>query len=411
MLDAQSFDARRVAVLSSAGGGGGGIAAQRLADALNSSDGFTADFLTGQTLGGFVPSEVAPMMSMSNRRKTDTHYTLEYPGYRRDWMINLLSGYDVVNIHWASYLLTLAELDALATLGTRLIFTLHDFHYITGGCHYPAGCERMMTGCYGCEQVDPSLCDANFVPVNLRIKRGIMAHPNVSITAPSRYLRDKAVASGIIPDDRAYVMRNAYLPEKPKVPSPQDNTVRLLVIADSLTEGRKGMPLAVEVLCELARKLRAEQPGRPVECHIVGSADDRLKALLRDCELPHQLHGRIVQHEYLVDIFEMTDIVLTCSYEDNWPNILVEAGAYGAVPVVGPGHGCEEFARTYGIGKVADGYTADGFVTALLEAMDALPDDASQKKIAARIRTDHDPATIAAAFAAVVDAQPAANMV
>ena len=27
----------------------------------------------------------------------------------------------------------------LARRGKKILFTLHDFYYITGGCHYPAG--------------------------------------------------------------------------------------------------------------------------------------------------------------------------------------------------------------------------------------------------------------------------------
>ncbi|MFD3191528.1 glycosyltransferase [Sedimentitalea sp. HM32M-2] len=387
----------RIAVLSSASGGGGGIAAQRLATALSRQPGVTADFLTRDQLGD-LPAEVAPMRSMSNRRQTDTHFTVEYPGYRRDWLVDLLAGYDIVNVHWASYLLSLAELDALARRGVAMLFLLHDFHYITGGCHYPADCENLSLGCHDCPQADTTLCDPRFIPVNLRLKRALFARANVHLAAPSHHLRDRAVASGIVPAARAHVLRNPYQPLTPKAARPRDGVTRILLIADSLTERRKAMPLALDSLAALHRRLR----GSPHRVHVdvVGAADDpALRDRLAGCGLAHRLHGRITDHARLVDIFAASDIVLSCSYEDNWPNILVEAGAYGCVPVVGPGHGCEEFVTTYGTGAVAPAYTPGAFADTLRRMIATRQHrDRPDTGVQARIRADHQDGQIAARF-------------
>ena len=393
MLDRGQTGEFQIAVLSSAGGGGGGIAAHRVASALEKMDGVSAKFLTGEGLGGFLPSEVAPQKNMSNRKLTDTHYTVEYPGYRRDWLIEYLSRFDIVNVHWASYLLSLGELDALSRRGTRMLFTLHDFHYITGGCHYPAGCTGMNTGCFNCQQVDSDLCDSKFIPINLRIKQGIFARSNVHLSAPSQYLRDMAVATGIIPAERAHVLRNPYLPLDPEITRVRDGTTRILLVADSLTERRKAMPLALDSLAELQRRIGAGDGAGPIMVDIVGQADDALLERLKNSQVPYQLHGRITDHARLVDIFALNDIVLSCSYEDNWPNILVEAGAYGCIPVVGPGHGCEEFVKTYDSGAVAPAYTAGDFADTLARVagdvtIRGVPDSGVQERICAEHHQD-----------------------
>lgn len=393
----------RIAVLSSAGAGGGGIAAHRLAQALDAQDGLSAEFLTAEELGGFLPEAVVPSGSKSNRQLTDTHFTVEYPGYRRDWLINLLSGYDIVNVHWASYLLGLAELETLAARGTRMLFMLHDYHYFTGGCHYPAGCTGMARGCLGCPQVDSSLCDSRFIPVNLRVKRAIFAHDNVHLAAPSGFLRDQAVSSGIVSGDRAHVLRNAYAPLDTGAGRPDDDIIRILLIADSLAERRKGMPLALDSLAALHDRLPA---GRRVQIDVVGQADPMLVDRLTASGLTHVLHGRISDHARLVGIFAASDIVLSCSYEDNWPNILVEAGAYGCVPVVGPGHGCAEFSETYGIGGIARNYTADAFADALMTTISGL---SSIPEAIARIRNDHRADQVAAQFLRIAAAIPRAQ--
>ena len=385
----------RVAILSSAGAGGGGIAARRMADALSDLPGVTADFLTGDELGGFLPPAVAPMRNLSNRRSTDTHFTLEYPGFRRDWVVDFLARFDAVNVHWASYLISLAELDALAARGKPLLFMLHDFYYITGGCHYPAGCNRMTSGCLACPQIDSAQGSPAFIPANLRIKQDIFRRPNVQLLAPSRFLRDRAIQTGIVPEDRAHVLRNPYRPEEVHKTRPNDGTVRILLIADTLAERRKGMALALDSLNALALRVKAMSPARKVMVHVIGAPDEALTQALACLQLPHHLHGRITEHPKLVEVVATCDLLLTCSFEDNWPNVLVESGAYGCVPVVGPGHGCEEFVRHYKIGKVAAEYTADAFADALAAAITTMPAPAGRKDFAARIRGDHQPPAMA----------------
>lgn len=395
---APSAAPRRIAILSSAAGGGGGIAARRLAEALNATPGVVADFLSVEDFGGSLPETVAPRRNMSNHRLTDTHYTVEYPGFRRDWVVDLLAGYDVVNIHWASYLISLAEIEALAARGTRVVFMLHDFHYITGGCHYPAGCTRMTAGCLHCPQIDPALADPSVMPANLRLKRAVFARPNVRLLAPSRYLRDEAVATGIVSEDRAHVLRNPYAPIAPAQDWPDDGAIRIALVADSLTERRKGVRLALDSLKRLQAHLARNDPDRYAIVHIIGQADPALTEALKTLRLPHRAHGRIRDHARLAGILALCDILLTCSTEDNWPNVLVEAGSYGVAPVVGPGHGCEEFARLYDTGAVAAAYTPEAFGRALADLIARLPDAAARAAAAARIRADHDPAALAAAF-------------
>ena len=388
----------RIAVLSSAGGGGGGIAARRMTAALDARPDMTAEFLTAQDFGGYVPETVAPMRTMSNRRLTDTHYTLEYPGFRRPWLVDLLAGYDLVNIHWASYLIALAEIEALAARGTGVLFMLHDFHYITGGCHYPAGCAGLARGCTLCPQVDETACDASFVPINLRLKRRIFAREGVHLAAPSAFLRDQAVQSGIVPAARAHLLRNPYVPPAPvpEIGAAPRGPVRILLVADSLGERRKAVPLALDTLAALAGR-----GGPAFTVEIVGAADGPTKARIDAAGFPATAHGRITDHDRLSALFAGCDLLLTCSLEDNWPNILVEAGVFGVVPVVGPGHGCAEFVGRYGIGRVAPDYTAASFADTLAATIAAMPEPAARRAFAEAVRAEHRPEAVADRFAEI----------
>ena len=398
-------DIKRVAILSSAGGGGAGIAARRFADALNASGGPSgmakADFIDIASIGQPVPDTVSPMRNFSNHTISDTHFTVEYPGYQRGWLVDMLSGYDLVKINWASFLTSLAELHALARTGTRMLFMMHDFYYITGGCHYPATCTQLARGCSNCPQVDRTLCSPDVIANNRAVKSGIFSYENVHLAAPSRFLRDEAVRSGIIPTARAHVLRNPYMPVADA--QSQDAPVnRILLIADSLTEGRKNMPFALELLASL----RARCTGKPnFTVDVIGAASPEMAAYLTATNVPHVLHGRITDHRAMVAIMRQTDILLTCSLEDNWPNILVEAGAYGGKPVVGPGHGCEEFVRHYNYGTIAKDYSIEAFLKALTDAMTDFSIE-KRTRFVDDIRRDHAPQVVLRTLMAIAEAMP-----
>ncbi|GAB5378642.1 MAG: hypothetical protein AcusKO_51040 [Acuticoccus sp.] len=383
-----------VAVLSSASVGGAGIAARRLADALTGRAGLTVDFIDLARFGEAVPAGIVPPRSLTNRRISDVHFTVEYPGFARGWVIETLKSYDVVNVHWAVTLVALGELDALSRAGRPLVFWLHDFLHVSGGCHYPGPCTQLSDDCLVCPQLDTAAASARLPAIARRIKAEIFARPNVHLVAPSAYVRDGAVASGIVPAARAHVLRNPY--EAPHAPRRRDGTgaARILLIADNLGERRKNMRLALAALTRLA----AEGAPRPFAVDLIGEGSAEVEAILRAAAIPFHAHGRVHDHRRVSAICHDCDIVLTASLEDNWPNVLVEAGVYGVLPVVGPGHGCAEFVRAFDYGEIAFAYTEDAFALALGQALASLS-PARADAAGAAIRAAHAPAPIARQFA------------
>lgn len=390
---------KRIAVLSSAGGGGAGIAARRMADALSADGSMQADFIDIATLGETVPQSVSPHGSFSNHAISDTHFTVEYSGYQRGWLVDMLNAnYDLVNVHWASYLISIGELLALALRSKPLLFMMHDFYYSTGGCHYPATCTQLRSGCLSCPQVDTKHCPRSVIAENYQLKQKLFSLSNVHMAAPSAFLRDEVIKSGLVPRERAHVLRNAYVPTAEFNPARPFNN-RILLIADSLREGRKNMCFALEVLAML-RSLRPQSPDFMVD--VVGVAAPEMTAYLVATDVGHVFHGRITDHQKLGAVMQKSGVLLSASLEDNWPNVLVEAGSYGCVPVVGPGHGCEEFVHRYGFGAVAEDYTVKAFVAALLEVLTSHSAKARQAAVQA-IREEHAPANVARDFAALMN--------
>ncbi len=356
----------KIAVLSSASAGGAGIAAYRIFEALSIHQNHSVDFFDMSILG-HASIEVSPHASATNREITNTHFTTDYASNSRAWLIDMLAEYDCLNIQWSSYLLSIAEILELAKLGVNILFTLHDFYFITGGCHYPAGCTGYRENCVGCSQVNEQMYTYQDVIHALKIKREIFSYPNIHLSAPSEYIVNSAVKSGIIPKERGHVLRNAYQPIK-TTPVPADPGVfSLLLIADSFLEERKGIELAINAIIEFCKINQTSSDN--FNLHVVGTCEKDIPAMLAEANLTLTLHGHVSGHDNLVEIFQQCKYMLTCSYEDNWPNILVEAGAYGCIPIVGKGHGCEEFCLELNTGIISKEYSNRAFADSLNSAL------------------------------------------
>lgn len=387
----------KVAILSSASGGGAGIAAKRICDALNLGADYQSDFIDIASLREAVPSSVAKSGSLSNRRYTDTHFTAEYPGFVRGWLLALLSKYDIVNVHWASFLITTSELIALARTRTKILITMHDFYYSTGGCHYQAGCAGQFFSCIACPQADTRSFSYADILAAYREKVELLSFSNVHISAPSKYLVDTVVATGIVDPERAHVIRNIYHADGEAFGDKQAVKTNILLVADSLVERRKGMRLALAALADAT----ARYDGR-LNVHIVGHADDELQRICAEHRLRAVFHGKIGDHAELVKLYRSVGILLTCSYEDNWPNVLVEGGAYGVVPVVGSGHGCEEFCRVFGIGQVISRYTPEAFSEGIVRCVAEYPDNGALVAYSSAVRQCHEAADVIATYEQVI---------
>lgn len=393
----------KIAILSSASAGGAGIAAYRIYQAFDTHSDHKVDFFDMSSLGQ-VSIEVSPAISATNSKITNTHFTIDYASDVRQWVIDLLMDYDVINVQWASYLVSLSEIHELAKAGKKILFTLHDFHYITGGCHYPAGCTGFLKNCIACPQVNEKILSQQTVIATNRLKRNIFLYPNVHLSAPSQFIVDNAIRAGIVPAERAHVLRNAYAPVDEYEPKTDSKKKSILLIADSFDEQRKGLALAVDSLKIAAQSF--SNNNNNVTLHLVGGLDREVIQRLNASDIKVITHGHIKDHATLVKIFKQCEFILSCSYEDNWPNILVEAGSYGCVPIVGKWHGCEEFVNTLGSGYVADSYLPATFSEIIKQAIFDELSNSNLSDFVDKVRSMHAPACVVNAYENVISDRP-----
>lgn len=248
-------------------------------------------------------------------------------------LVDRLPAADVVNLHWVRELVDYADFFTTRPPGQAVVWTLHDMHPFTGGCHYVRGCDRHIDACGCC----PLLGSDNPDDLSARILASKLASlmqrtgGPMHVVAPSRWLADEARRSRLFrdlpvsvipygldtdvfaPHDRAAVRRAFNLPPNLRI---------ILFVAHVLDDPRKG-------LAHLDAALSRLGPRPDVGVLMVGSGEFTLRA-----PVVKMRSGLIDNDAVMSRLYAAADMVAVPSLEDNLPNTMLEAMASGT-PVVG----------------------------------------------------------------------------
>jgi glycosyltransferase involved in cell wall biosynthesis len=243
---------------------------------------------------------------------------------------------DVVNVHWASGLLSAAAARALQDLGKPLVWTLHDQALFTGGCHYSGACEEFIRSCGSCRYLAD---DASHVPaLLLRHKQWWLDTARLTVVCPSDWLSRRARASALLRGVRVETIPNGLPVDvyqrasrgdaRRALSLPQDATV-LLLGSDRLDEERKGHRHAAGVLGRLTAD--PELGPRIKEGSLVCAAFG--EGHLPEDDVPILMLGRLTGDAQMALAYRAADLFLLPALEDNLPNTMLESIAAGT-PVV-----------------------------------------------------------------------------
>jgi glycosyltransferase involved in cell wall biosynthesis len=268
---------------------------------------------------------------------SDTLFSHDIRGYDLS-ALEFLAGYDVINIHWSSFFLSVEGIGGIVKLGRPVVFTLHDMVYFTGGCHYSAGCRNYIAECSNCPQINPDTLQLALQAQEQ--KRALFNRPNVAVTAPSQWLTRCAASSTVF---AGRPCRHISNPIETEIFQPLDRTAAraelgldeadqaILFGAFHGRERRKGfrhLVAAVHALRQDARVAGAFAQGR-IKVLTFGAPPDELA----QADLPIISLGFIDDDAALARIYTAADVLVLPSIEDNQPNVMIEAMACG-LPVV-----------------------------------------------------------------------------
>lgn len=241
-----------------------------------------------------------------------------------------LTGVDVVHLHnvHGHYF----SLDAVSGLAQRapLVWTLHDYFAITGGCAFPFSCDRWSASCGSCPELGryPIATQIDRTRSMLAIKRKIFRELPVTLVTPSRHLARAVRASGMF--DRAKleiipygvdtdVFRPGREASRHAMGIAKDATV-VTVIAQGLDDPRKGIRHAVDAIGSLQEKR--------ITVLLAGGGDTRE---IVESLVGHDVRslGYVSDRTMLARCLSAADLCLFTSLAENFPCIVQESMACG----------------------------------------------------------------------------------
>ncbi len=271
-------------------------------------------------------------LNQNRTARSKTYFSFSYPGFDLS-RLNSVTQADIINLHWVAAFQSPTTLAKLLTLGKPVVWTLHDMAPFTGGCHYTAGCNGFEQSCAQCPQLrdDPFALPAATLQDKLE---QVSRFRNLTIVAPSRWLADCARHSRVFQQCRVEVIPYALNTEL-FAPIPKADAKRQLgiaphtftLVAQSTPEPRKGFADLLATLRQCAQ--------HPDMAQLIARKAITLLIYGRPCPeleqfpIPHRHLGWKPTPADLIETYSAADVLVLPSFEDNLPNVMLEAMSCG----------------------------------------------------------------------------------
>ena len=251
------------------------------------------------------------------------------------WRHPLVKEADAILLNWVNQgMLSLKGVKKLMATGKPVIWTMHDMWNMTGICHHAGeqNCNRFEKSCGDCPLLKNkhSLKDLSYKTWNKKDKTYTRNIP--VFVAVSRWLADNAKRSLLLGDKKVEVIPNAFkLPPRQlsrKIKKENDK-IKIVFGAARLDDPIKGL----DKLIETAAVLKKDFPEIASRLEFVLFGNIKNPSLLVDFPLPMINLGTIHGDDNIERVYLDGDVLVSAASYENLPGTLVEAQAYGCIPV------------------------------------------------------------------------------
>lgn len=254
------------------------------------------------------------------------------PNWVPDLMARKIRGLDpdVIHLHWIGR--GFLRVETIAQFGVPIVWTLHDMWPFTGGCHYSGGCDRFVSMCGKC----PQLNSGNKQDLSRKVwkrKQSTYYQADIHPVSPSNWLAACARESSLLGTREIRVIPNGinlttYSPDlrsdiRDSLGIPENHRLLLFGGVSPTSDRRKGYHHLVEALKHLESKFDKQELTIAVfgQRHMSESSGN---------ELPYNLvFTDFLPDDRLSSLFATADVIVVPSVEDNFPNVVIEGLASG----------------------------------------------------------------------------------
>lgn len=287
--------------------------------------------------------------ALRHRPPGNEYFSFAELGRKTPLGADLVDG-DILHLHWVAQFIDYPSFFASLPHDRPIVWTLHDMHPITGGCHHADNCSKYASACSVCPQL------ANTGPIDwaettFRNKQLAYAKHKLHFVAPSQWIADAASASNITANSTVTMIRhgvntNLFQPLDKRIAKQKIglNPEQFVIGfgADSVNNPRKGMKELREALTILD-----DQPN--IKCLTFGNG------ICESSEsLPPIAHKGFIKDETtLATIYAAADVFVFPTYAESCGMTGVEAMASGTPVVAFNAVGVREYVLHEQTGLVA----------------------------------------------------------
>lgn len=236
---------------------------------------------------------------------------------------------DIVVLGWVNQgLLSLNEVGRISALKPT-VWVMHDMWCATGVCHHAGSCAGFTAGCGRCPLLHFMKGDGDISARIHERKRSLYASGSITFVPVSRWLASRCADSSLLAGARVTVIPNPFpLPEYRFTARYDPATLNLLMVAARIDDPIKGL----DTLCAALLKLKDLNPAlhRRIRLTLLGNV--KAQSALTGLSVPYETYG-VVPVSMIEPFYRQSDILVSPSSYETLPGTLVEAQAYGALPV------------------------------------------------------------------------------
>lgn len=258
---------------------------------------------------------------------------------------------EIVNIHWLGN--NIVDLSYLSTLDNKIIVTMHDMWFLTGGCHLPETCNQYHNNCSNCPE--SSTIGHWRIKKEYVRKRQFLLQENVEIIVPSLWLKANVEATL---GKECKLIRNPFVPVD--VPEKDASRRSLDIRKDSTVIMMSAVGIDLDTnkardLHTLIEKIMTTLTDNNIEFIIIGA---KRELRIRNCTV----YPITYKEQDMANFFNAADIFLMTSEIENLPYSIIEACYYGAFPIAYDVGGIKEIIDFAGFGKVVALHDVDQLI-------------------------------------------------
>lgn len=257
------------------------------------------------------------------------------------WRHPMVKDADAILLNWVNQgMLSLKGVKKILGLKKPVIWTMHDMWEMTGICHHAATCVHYRKKCGNCplllKKASPS--DLSFKIWNRKNKiyTDSVLSKRLTFVAVSHWLKGKAQESSLLQKQKIRVIPNAFELKnfessisRECQATENDGKIRILFGAARIDDPIKGLT----DLKEASGYLKEKYPATSAQLELVFFGNVKDSDCLKGFSLPVKYLGVLQGEQQIREAYESSQIVVSASSYETLPGTLVEAQAYGCIPV------------------------------------------------------------------------------